>query len=468
MIDTVPLVMTSAAVLDGMLAALVFTPLLFFAGCALYLWRLLFFAALGRRRVLRLAPVGAGSTGVAADNISIAVQDAPAEAGRAKAGDLPQFAVIIPAHNEELVIASALESIFGIDYPRDAFRVIVVADNCTDRTAAIARGCGAEVYERNDLTAIGKGYALAWMVEHLVGSSPQEASAEVERGSCEPGHAAPPDFDAIVILDADTKPAANLLKAFAERLAQGETAIQARYEVLNERESWRTRLMSCALALAHIVKPLGRERLRLSDGLKGNGMCFARRVVESVPWSGDSITEDIDYTLRLCFAGHRVAFAPETAVWAQMPTTGSQAASQRRRWEQGRYALLTKVAPDLLRESLKRKSAVLFDRAAELIIPPFAEMVAVPLVMMLICFCAARVFHLPVLGALGWGWALLLALFAGYLGAGLWVARIPLSVALTALYAPVYIVWKFGLYGAALLRRSGEGWKRTERRKLDG
>jgi len=457
-----------SGMLDCVLSALMLAPLIFFAACAAYLWRLLFFAIPGRGRVLELSYATATSSPSGSDRIS-AVTPAAAIPDGIQAAPQLRFVLIIPAHNEELVIAPALESIFCIDYPREAYRVIVVADNCTDRTAAIARQAGAEVYERNDSSALGKGYALAWVMEQLVAEArPKAVGGEASPGAESDVLDRTADFDAVVILDADTKPAANLLSVFAKRLASGDRAIQSRYEVLNAAESWRTRLMTCALAMLHIVKPLGRERLLLSDGLKGNGMCFARSIVESVRWSGDSITEDIDYTLRLCLAGYRVAFAPETAVWAQMPTTGKQAASQRRRWEQGRYALLFKVAPDLLRESIRRKNAILFDRAVELIVPPFAEMVAVPFVMMVICIVAGQALHLRVFGAHGWAWAALLVLFAGYLGAGLWVARTPFKVAVTALYAPAYVVWKFGLYGLTLLSRSGEGWKRTERRKLDG
>jgi cellulose synthase/poly-beta-1,6-N-acetylglucosamine synthase-like glycosyltransferase len=461
-----PLVLAPSGWLDFTLSALMLAPLLFFAGCAIYLWRLLCYAIPGRSRVLDLEYGGAALSTRESGAASHSANGAPPAC--IDQGAPARFAVIIPAHNEELVIASALESVSRLDYPREAYRVIVIADNCTDNTATIARQCGADVLERHDTTAIGKGFALAWALETLIEESPRKPETASPARSLGEGTHRGIRFDAVVILDADTKPASNLLSIFAERLNEGSLAIQARYEVLNAEESWRTRLMTCALALVHIAKPLGRERLALSDGLKGNGMCFARSIVEAVQWSGDSITEDIDYTLRLCLAGHRVEFAPETAVWAQMPVTGKQAASQRRRWEQGRYALLFRVAPGLLREAVRRRSAILFDRAAELIVPPFAEMVAVPFVLMVICFIAGQGLHLRLIGAYGWAWGIVLLMFAGYLGAGLWVARTPFKVAITTLYAPAYIIWKFGLYGLALLTRSGEGWKRTERRNLDG
>ena len=290
-----------------------------------------------------------------------------AKAARGASG----FIVLIPAHNESLVLGAALASLNGLDYPADAYRLVVIADNCADDTASIAEKRGATALVRFNETEIGKGYALEWALKQLgIGNAPEETAL------------ANFDFDAVVILDADTQVSPNLLTAFETGLNAGNGAMQARYEVLNVGESWRTRLMSCALALAHIVKPLGREQLRLSDGLKGNGMCFARPVVETVAWSGASITEDIEYTLRLCRAGVRIAFLPDAAVWAQMPTTGAQSVSQRKRWEGGRYQLLTKVAPQLLLEGFRKRDRILRDRAIELIIPPFAEMFALPILLL--------------------------------------------------------------------------------------
>ncbi|MCS6775572.1 MAG: glycosyltransferase family 2 protein [Chloroherpetonaceae bacterium] len=432
----VPGVVRSVFVSPAELAfVLILLPLTAFFGlCALYLWRLLL-AAMAVRKRLYTVP--------------------PSEMTGGPVSPLPRFVLLIPAHNEELLLGAALDSLQQLDYPRDACTIVVIADNCTDQTARIAREHGAIALERFDTEKIGKGYALEWALHFLLNPADNSVSTAVL-------HA----FDAVVILDADTQVSPNLLAAFARGLQAGEQVMQAHYDVLNVHESWRTRLMACALALAHVVKPLGRERLGLSDGLKGNGMCFSRAVVQSVPWSGESITEDIEYTLRLCRAGYRVAFLPEARVQAQMPATGAQAVSQRKRWEGGRYRLLFTVVPDLLREGLRRRSRILCDRAMELIIPPFAEMFAVPLALLAICLAVAGTCRWPWAWGLTWAWAVILALQAGYLIAGLWVARVPAQVAFSLLYAPAYIVWKLGVYLVMALTRSAGGWKRTERHQL--
>ncbi len=419
-------------------------------------------------------------------------------------GSLPRFVVLIPAHNEELLLSAALQGLRGLDYPPESVAVVVIADNCNDQTATIARQCGALALERFDTQRIGKGFALEdmlnWLMQPAVSADTVVGTvsnpALAERGNIETlaaqnasgahvgsettrllsgsaDDAAVTEawerarhFDAVVVLDADTFVSPNLLRVFAAELQTGNKAIQARYDVLNTDESWRTRLMSCALALAHVVKPLGRERLGLSDGLKGNGMCFARSVVEEIPWSGDSITEDIEYALRLCRAGYRIAFTPEACVWAQMPTTGAQAKSQRERWEGGRYRLLFTVAPNLLRESLRTRNRLLRDRAIELIVPPFAEMFALPVLLGGLCALLGWGLHWRTAQAFAGLWALILLLQAGYLFTGMWVARMPARIAFSLLRAPFYIVWKLGVYAVMAAGRSAGGWKRTERHEL--
>lgn len=413
-------------------------PLLYCAFCILYLLRLSFHALLLRRGLPPLSPPKEGD----------AFQATP------PLGNPSRFVLFFPAHNEELILAAVLDGLRHIAYPSASYRVVVIADNCTDGTAEIARSKGVLVWERANPDERGKGYALNWAIDRLL---------RQENASPDPVLSG---FDGIVVCDADTILSPNLLQAFHEKLSAGGQVLQARYEVLNSDESWRTRLMSCALALVHIVKPLGREHLRLSEGLKGNGMAFSREVVERIPWSGASITEDIEYSLRLCREGYRVQFVPGAAVWAQMPVTAAQSKSQRQRWEGGRYRLLVSLAPRLLAESLRTSSRILRDRAIEMFIPPFAEMFALPILLLGLNLAASRVFHSSVVAFFTVAWALVLVLQGMYLVAGLWIARVPAKIAVSLLGAPFYIAWKFGVYGASLAKRSGGGWNRTERRKL--
>src|SRR4051794_5000600 len=171
------------------------------------------------------------------------------------------FDVVVPAHDEEAGIAATLRSLRAVAWPPDRFRVLVVADNCSDRTAAIAEAEGARVLRRDDQAHIGKGWALRLAF----------------RRSLEEGRA-----DALVVVDADTLVSTNLLRAFAARLAQGALAVQADYRVRDPLSSPRRSLAAVAFGAFHALRSRARERLGLSCGLRGNGMCFSRQALERV------------------------------------------------------------------------------------------------------------------------------------------------------------------------------------------
>jgi len=347
-----------------------------------------------------------------------------------------RFAVLIPAHDEELVLPRLLRSLDALDYPRDRYEVCVVADNCTDATANIARTFGARVYERVDHAERAKGFALRWLLAQLRSD----------------GRA----YDAFVVLDADSVVEPNLLRAFDARLAAGSEVVQAYYSVLNAQASAVAGLRYAALAAVHFVRPMGRSALGLSVGLKGNGMCFSAPVLEQFAWTWFTLAEDVEFHLALVRAGVRVDFAWETCVCADMPVTLAQAASQNQRWEGGRLQLLRSVVPGLLFEGVRRLSPMRIDAALEQLIPPLS----IPFVVGGLTFVGALVLgELPA------------ALLAGlsvpgqmaYLAASLALVRAPLSAYVALTSAPIYIAWKVGLYARTLVNARAQGWIRTSR-----
>src|SRR5262245_24056268 len=218
-----------------------------------------------------------------------------------------RFGIVVPAHDEETVLPLLLESLNRLAYPKELYEVIVVADNCRDETARIAREGGARVHERTDPEHCGKGHALSWALTRLV------------REGC---------HDAFVVLDADSQPAPDLLAHLDAALEDGALAAQAYCVVGNAAESWRTALMAGDLALVHFLRPLARRALRTSAGLQGNGMCLTRALLEAVPWSAVSVAEDQEYHLRLVHAGVHVAFVPEALVPTVMQVTMRDARAQ--------------------------------------------------------------------------------------------------------------------------------------------
>jgi cellulose synthase/poly-beta-1,6-N-acetylglucosamine synthase-like glycosyltransferase len=239
--------------------------------------------------------------------------------------------MLIPAHEEEEGIRSTVASGAAVSYDPERFRIVVIADNCTDGTARVAREAGASVVERHDSTRRSKGHALEYFFEH---------AAEMGLD----------DFDAVVVIDADTVVDPGLLTSFASAWAEGWDWVQGYYSVRNPDASWRTRLMSLAFSLCNGVLPRGQERLGLSVGLKGNGMCFSRRGLGRFPWKAYGLVEDAEFGLMLRLAGERVHFLPEARVYGEMVSGGGPAAAtQRRRWEAGRRALRGKFLGPLLR-----------------------------------------------------------------------------------------------------------------------
>ena len=258
-----------------------------------------------------------------------------------------RFRFIVPAHNESAGIASTVVSLLAVDYPSELFEVVVVADNCEDDTAEQARAAGAVVLERNDKERRGKGYALLLAFSNL-----------------------PAEVDSVVVVDADTLVSPNILHAFAARRDLGAVALQADYAVRNPNAAWRTRLIAIAFGAFHIVRSRARERLGLSCGLRGNGMCFSAAILSEVPHEAFSIVEDVEYGLRLGEAGHRVHYADEAHVYGEMVSTAAAASSQRRRWEEGRKELVRRNGRRLLLAGLAKQNRVLFDLALDLLLPP--------------------------------------------------------------------------------------------------
>jgi 1,2-diacylglycerol 3-beta-glucosyltransferase len=347
-----------------------------------------------------------------------------------------RFAILVPAHNEELVIGRLLNNLARLSYAADRFDVCVVADNCDDRTAQIARSLGARVYERFAHVDRAKGFALRWLLEQVQAD----------------GNA----YDAFVVLDADTVVAADLLQRLDARLEAGSQVIQVYYTVLNATASAVAGLRFAALAALHYLRPLARSALGLSCGLKGNGMCFAAPVLDRFAWNWFSLAEDVELHLALIRHHVRVDFAWETSVQADMPVTLAQARSQNARWERGRLQLLRSHVPRLIVDGIRQRSFLKLDAAVEQLLPPLS----VPVALGGACLAASLVLGAWVAATLA---AVSLVAQLAYLAAGLAMVRAPISAYIALSSAPVYVAWKVGLYAQSLLTARAGAWIRTAR-----
>jgi cellulose synthase/poly-beta-1,6-N-acetylglucosamine synthase-like glycosyltransferase len=348
-----------------------------------------------------------------------------------------QFDVIVPAHNEAAVIERTVASLKMIEWPADRFRVWVVADNCSDSTASLARTAGAQVWERHDTSLRGKGYAL----QYAFGASLGEGWA-----------------NAVVVVDADAEVSVNLLEAFAARIETGAHAVQAHYGVLNPMASWRTRLITIAKASFHIVRSRARERIKVSCGIRGNGWCVTHELLKTVPYAAFSLTEDLEYGIDIGIAGYRVAYADEAHSDADMASGEQVARQQRQRWEGGRFQLIREKTLPLLAATLRQRSAICFDLALDLLVLPLSY-VALNVVALIAAAGVMSIwqpaFH---------GWLKLSAAFAVclvlYVLRGWQLSGVGAQGLLDLARAPGFLVWKVVLM---LNPNKSREWVRTDR-----
>ena len=354
------------------------------------------------------------------------------------AGRGVRFDVIVPAHDEEIGIEATIRSLYAVGYPADDYRVLVIADNCSDRTAELARAAGARVIERHDLARRGKGHALTLAM-----------SASMDDRFA----------DAVVVVDADSVITPNLLGAFAARIAAGTEAMQAEYGVRNPDASWRTRLTVIAFALFHTTRSLGRERLGLSCGLRGNGMCFTHALLRRVPHRATSLVEDVEYGIALGLHGVRIAYVEEARVLGEMPGSGSAARSQRERWERGRSALLREYLAPLVGRAIARRDALLLDLAADLLVPPLTRLVLGSCAGLAVSLYAARHGHSATIVGI---WLISFVALVVYVGRGVKLSGLGLRAFVYLAGAPLYAGWKLMLL-ARPRRAAKPEWIRTTR-----
>jgi 1,2-diacylglycerol 3-beta-glucosyltransferase len=350
-----------------------------------------------------------------------------------------RFDLVVPAHDEEGGVAATVASLLGVAYPPALRRVLVVADNCSDATATRAAAAGALTIVRDDPARVGKGYALQRAFERSLAD----------------GFA-----DAVVVVDADSVVSPDLLDAFAARLDGGAVAVQAHYGVRNAGASWRTRLMAVAFAVFHGVRSLGRERLGCSAGLRGNGMCFATRLLRDVPYAAFSIVEDVEYGIRLGLAGRRVHYAAEALVLGDMAAGAEASGAQRRRWEGGRWRMVAEHAWPLVRRALAGRDLVLLDLATDLVVPPLSTLAAAVAAGCVVALAASAAAGALLVAAVAWcGSAVALA---AYVVRGWWLSGTGVAGLAGLLHAPAFLLWKARL---ALGRagRTPATWVRTPR-----
>ncbi|HIS53212.1 MAG TPA: glycosyltransferase [Candidatus Onthomonas avicola] len=257
---------------------------------------------------------------------------------------LHRFAVLICARNEEAVIAQLIESIRRQDYPSELVKIFVAADNCTDRTAAIARAAGAIVWERQDSTRVGKGWALEFLLARM------EAA----------GYG--PAFDAYLVFDADNLLRADYIRQINRTFSAGCPVVTSYRAAKNYGDSWVS--AGCALWFLRGADFLNRARMLLGTSciLSGTGFLVSRAVIERFGgWPCHLLTEDSEFTARLVLADIPIGYCREAVFYDEQPAAFSVSWRQRLRWAKGSLQVLRHYGPALLGKLIRTRHFACFD-----------------------------------------------------------------------------------------------------------
>jgi cellulose synthase/poly-beta-1,6-N-acetylglucosamine synthase-like glycosyltransferase len=261
-------------------------------------------------------------------------------------GHRPRFAVLVPAHNESAGLLPTLRAIQA--QLRAADRLLVVADNCSDDTVAIARAAGAEVIERNDLSRIGKGYALDWGIRHL--------------------RADPPAV--VIVIDADCRLVDGSLEKLATVSANANRPVQAlNIMTAPPGSSVSYQISEFAWRMKNWVRPLGLKALGLPCQLMGTGMAFPWDIIRTADLASGHIVEDLKLGLELTAGGWPPLFCPSAVVTSEFPQSATGVASQRQRWEHGHIAMIS-MAPALVVRAIARRNWPLLVLTLDMAVPP--------------------------------------------------------------------------------------------------
>ena len=338
------------------------------------------------------------------------------------------LSVIIPAHNEEVLIGSCVESLRA-SAAGSSTRIIAVAHNCTDRTAERAAEAGADVVRYNS-EAKGKGCALAFGFDYAVSQG----------------------ADAVLVVDADSTVSSNLVGVVGEAFAHGAQAVQCRYEMESSSKRPTTRLTALAFRGFNVIRPTGRDRLDLSAGILGNGFAVRQTLLAQNSYNSLSVVEDLEFHIKLVLAGKKVRFLDQARVSSGMPSSKAGDATQRSRWEGGRAHAAVTWLPPLLKQVTQGRLRML---------EPVIDLASMPI--------GYASFLLFLAACLPLEWLRIYVLcavcvLAGHVLAAAWSGPDFAADMRILARAPGYILWKLFML-PKLLRssRADAAWVRTER-----
>ncbi|HQN65161.1 MAG TPA: glycosyltransferase family 2 protein [Methylophilus sp.] len=348
----------------------------------------------------------------------------------------PTVAIIVPAHNEANGIAETLQSI--LPQLREQDRLIVVADNCVDDTAAISRNLGAEAIERHDTSKRGKGYALDYGIRYLESNPPQ----------------------VVLIVDADCILAPDAIRLLSSECLRRQRPVQALYLMKNSMQAnVKSRISEFAWIVRNQVRPLGMKFLGLPCQLMGTGMAFLWQDICQAKLASGHIVEDMKLGLDLALQGKPPLFLPDALVTSQFPSENSASDTQRTRWEHGHLSVIIQDLPKLFIHAIKFKNLNTLAMGLDLVLPPLTLFVSTALILSMVSLV---IYLFQPVAWLVIGPMILLATILISVGLA-WLKYGRDVVSLQQLCCvPVYMIKKIPIYIKFLVRRQLD-WVRSKR-----
>lgn len=254
-----------------------------------------------------------------------------------------KFAVLIPAHNEEDVISSVIQSVLKQNYPKNLFDVYVICDNCDDSTSNIACKYDVTTINRFNKNEIGKGYALDYAIDIIKKKNK--------------------NYTAYAFIDADNLVDTNFLNEMNKELCKGHKAVQGYVDSKNPFDSWITASYTLCFSYLNRIFQMSRYYLGLTNIIFGSGFVVKSDIIEKYGFDAYTLTEDLEYTLRLNMKDIRVSFAPNAVVYAENPIDMKQSWYQRKRWAQGQMICMKDYFIPLIKKGFKEKNLRALDSA---------------------------------------------------------------------------------------------------------
>jgi len=257
------------------------------------------------------------------------------------------FAVIVAAHNEEQVIGQLIDNLQTLDYPKELYDIYVIADNCEDHTASIAKEYGAIVCERTSEGNRGKGFALEWMFNKLF---------TLER-----------QYDAV----ADNLVHPKFLFEMNNRLCKGDKLVQGYLDAKNPYDTWVSGTFAISFWVIDHIWHLAKTNIGLSSVLGGTGMCITTEVLKKHGWGATCLTEDMEFTMKALAEGIKTTWAHDAIVYDEKPLTFMQSWNQRKRWAQGQFDVAHRFIPKMIKAGIQKRDIRILDGCLHLLQPHF-------------------------------------------------------------------------------------------------